>query len=78
MKIFNWEGAENESGVSKHRIKYALERRRIGGIAKVRGAYVFSTEDVERIKSYFAGRGPWQRATEETDTNTNEESDQNQ
>ncbi len=63
MKIFNWLGVEMETGVSKHRIKYALERRRIGGITKLRGAYVFTQEDVEMIKTYFAGLKPWQRAT---------------
>lgn len=63
MKILDWIDVERETGVSKHRIKYALDRRRIGGIAKVRGAYVFTQDDVVMIRSYFAEAKPWQRIT---------------
>ena len=64
MKILNWIGVELETGVSKHRIKYALDRSRIGGIVKVRGAYVFTQDDVVMIRSYFAEAKPWQRITD--------------
>ena len=61
MKILNWKDVEVETGVSKHRIKYAVERGRLGGFTTINGAYVFSDEDVERIKEYFVGRECWQR-----------------
>jgi hypothetical protein len=70
MKILNWIGVERETGVSKHRIKYALDRGRIGGIAKLRGAYVFTQDDVVMIRSYFAEAKPWQRITNTMISNT--------
>ena len=69
MRIYNWSDVEQETSISKHRIKYALERGRIGGIAKLRGGYVFTSEDIEMIKAYFSGRGPWKRAIDETKGN---------
>jgi hypothetical protein len=61
MRILNWIGVECETGVSVHRIKYAIQRGRLGGFTMVNGSYVFGDEDVARIGSYFAGRKPWQR-----------------
>lgn len=61
MKIYKWNDVERISGVTVHRVKYAVERGRLGGFAMVNGAYVFTEEDVARITKFFAGREPWQR-----------------
>lgn len=64
MQVFNWKDVERISGVSEHRVKYAIQRGRLGGFTMVNGAYVFSDEDVARIGNYFSGRRPWQRSNE--------------
>jgi hypothetical protein len=64
MQIFNWNDVERITGVTEHRIKYAIQRGRLGGFTMVNGAYVFGDEDVARIEKYFSGRRPWQRTQE--------------
>lgn len=61
MQIFNWNDVERDTGVSRNRIKYAIQRRRLGDFTMINGAYVFGDEDVARIENYFSGRRPWQR-----------------
>lgn len=72
MKIFSWTDIERETGVSRNRIKYAIQRRRLGGFTMINGAYVFGEDDVVRIGSYFAGRKPWQRLERSTKVNNGE------
>ena len=64
MQIFNWKDVERITGVTEHRVKYAIQRGRLGGFTMINGAYVFGDEDVARIEHYFSGRKPWQRIQE--------------
>lgn len=64
MQIYNWNDVERITGVTGHRVKYAIQRGRLGGFTMINGAYVFSDEDVARIGDYFSGRRPWQRSTD--------------
>ena len=73
MRIYNWYDVERITGISEHRLKYAVKKGRLGGFAMVNGAFVFCDEDVERIETYFAGLKPWQRASVETNQQKGQE-----
>lgn len=61
MRIYNWDDVESISGVSKHRVRYAVSRGRLGDFTMINGAYVFSDEDITKIETYFSDKKPWQR-----------------
>ncbi len=67
MRIYNSLEMEMATGVTVGRLQYAIRKGRIGGFGKVRGGWVFTQDDLVRIKAFFDHRPAYTRFDNDTE-----------